>query len=75
MFVAGEGLYGGCLSDDSNTLRFTYFDVQGVLDLRCTRVNVLYIDNTPMVCGENFFIANRDVVVYLNDVMCVSIYL
>lgn len=40
----GEGLYGGCLSDDVNTLRFTYFDVQGVLGLRCSHVNVLYLN-------------------------------
>lgn len=70
----GEGMYGGCLPDHVTTLRFPYFDTSiGVLDLRCTAVQIIFIENSPMSCGESFILGGtKGAVLYMNVIQCVS---
>ncbi|XP_061162483.1 uncharacterized protein LOC133171708 isoform X2 [Saccostrea echinata] len=68
----GEGKYGGCLQTDIHQLTFNYFDSNGMLDLRCSHVDVIYVDNTPLRCKDVdlFFLTQRPLTVYLNGDMC-----
>lgn len=70
----GDGLYNGCIDDAF--LRFAHFGIGGVIDLRCAHnIQVIYVDDTNLLCSDEFILSKRDITLYMNDVKCVSKFL
>lgn len=67
----GEGLYTGCLPDDITSIRFQHFE--GIMDLRCTAVKVVYLEDTPLTCTDKFYLSQTAITLYMNNAICVSI--
>ncbi|XP_065938734.1 uncharacterized protein [Magallana gigas] len=65
----GDGLYNGCIDDAF--LRFAHFGIGGVIDLRCAHnIQVIYVDDTNLLCSDEFILSKRDITLYMNDVKC-----
>jgi hypothetical protein len=68
--------YDGCMAMDIQGLHFVYFDESSSLDLRCTDVTVVTI-NDGISCRDmknsKLVITNKVVEVLLGDETCVSI--
>lgn len=48
----------------------------GVIDLRCAHnIQVIYVDDTNLLCRDEFILSKRGITLYLNDVKCVSKFL
>lgn len=65
----GGGLYDGCLPDHVHvtTLTCPLLRQGDVLDLRCTSVKIIFIENSPMSCGESLMLGGtKGAVLYMN---------
>ena len=73
-FWQGSGWYRGCI--DTPILTFDRFYDDGILDLRCSEVRVVYIISTALSCKEMnvHVITDKHITFYLGELKtkCVS---
>ncbi|KAK3107132.1 hypothetical protein FSP39_007901 [Pinctada imbricata] len=70
----GPAFYTGCLPPDQDILKFPFFDSDSVLDLRCTHVRSVFIENSSSICSDIDILTTqgKSFSLFIDDKLCVS---